>query len=93
MALLGMAVLLVACARPTPPPEAGPEHPAPEVLPTLTPVSLGAGEKLRVVATTTLVGDVVARVGGDAIDLTVLLPPGADPHTYEPRPEQLRALS
>ncbi|MGB9870350.1 MAG: metal ABC transporter substrate-binding protein [Anaerolineae bacterium] len=93
MALLGMAVLLVACARPTPPPEAGPEHPAPEVLPTLTPVSLGAGEKLRVVATTTLVGDVVARVGGDAIDLTVLLPPGADPHTYEPTPADLKAVA
>ncbi len=92
-ALLGLALWLAACARPTPPPGAGPEHPAPETLPTLTPVSLGVGERLRVAATTTLVGDVLARVGGDAIDLTVLLPTGADPHTYEPTPADLKAVA
>jgi len=48
---------------------------------------------LRVVATTTIVGDVVARVGGDGIQLTVLLPVGADPHTYEPTPADLTAVA
>ena len=48
---------------------------------------------LKVVASTTIVGDVVSQVGGDLIDLTVLFPPGADPHTFEPRPQDIAALS
>jgi len=48
---------------------------------------------LQVVASTTIVGDVVAQVGGAAIDLTVLYPAGADPHTYEPTPRDLAAIS
>jgi ABC-type Zn uptake system ZnuABC Zn-binding protein ZnuA len=48
---------------------------------------------LKVVASTTIVGDVVAQVGGDLIDLTVLFPPGADPHTFEPRPQDIAAIS
>lgn len=38
----------------------------------------------NVVATTALVGDVAAAVGGDLIDLHVLLPKSADPHSFEP---------
>jgi len=49
--------------------------------------------RLKVVASTTIVGDVVAQVGGDLIALTVLFPPGADPHTFEPRPQDIAALS
>ncbi len=49
--------------------------------------------RLRVVATTTLVGDVTARVGGDLIALDVLLPPGADPHAFEPRPQDVARVA
>lgn len=52
-----------------------------------------AGGRLKVVASTTIVGDVVAQVGGGLIELTVLFPPGADPHTFEPRPQDIAALS
>lgn len=52
-----------------------------------------AGERLRVVATTTIVGDVVRNVGGDAIDLTVMLPVGADPHGFEPAPADIAAVN
>lgn len=58
----------------------------------LRPVDLGAGGRLRVVATTNAVGDVVARVGGEAIDLMVLLPVGADPHGFVATPRQLAAI-
>ncbi|MEJ5310128.1 MAG: metal ABC transporter substrate-binding protein [Anaerolineae bacterium] len=51
------------------------------------------GDKLRVVATTTIVGDVVAQVGGDAIDLTVLLPVGADPHVFDPSPQDMAKVA
>lgn len=39
-----------------------------------------------VVATSTVIADWVAQVGGDQIDLTSILQPGADPHVYEPVP-------
>jgi ABC-type Zn uptake system ZnuABC Zn-binding protein ZnuA len=45
--------------------------------------------RLKVVATTTIVGDVVARVGADHVALDVLLPVGADPHTYDPAPRDV----
>jgi ABC-type Zn uptake system ZnuABC Zn-binding protein ZnuA len=47
---------------------------------------------LKIVATTTIVGDIVRQIGGDRISLTVLLPVGADPHTYEPRPQDVAAI-
>lgn len=56
-----------------------------------TPAQSGPG--LKVVASTTLVGDVVRQVGGEHIALTVLLPVGADPHSFEPRPQDMAALS
>lgn len=49
--------------------------------------------KLAVIATTTLVGDVVRSVGGDRIDLTVLLPAGVDPHGYQPAPQDIAVVS
>ncbi len=42
--------------------------------------------KLNVVATTGIVADVVENIGGDKIELVTLIPPGADPHTFQPRP-------
>jgi zinc transport system substrate-binding protein len=35
----------------------------------------------------------VQRIAGERADVTVMTPPGANPHTYEPRPEQMRALA
>lgn len=35
----------------------------------------------------------VERVGGDRVTVTVMVPSGSDPHTYEPRPGQMRGLS
>ncbi len=49
----------------------------------LAAVNLASGEKLKVVATTSLVADVVSAVGGDKVDLTRLMPLGADPHAFE----------
>lgn len=48
--------------------------------------------KLKVVATTTIVGDVVRNVGGEAIQLSVLLPTGSDPHSFEPVPQDVARL-
>jgi ABC-type Zn uptake system ZnuABC Zn-binding protein ZnuA len=51
------------------------------------------GAPLRVVATTSIIGDVVARVGGNAIELTTLIGPGQDPHSYEPAAQDMVAVS
>lgn len=48
---------------------------------------------LRVLATTTIVGDVVSQIGGGEIALSVLLPVNADPHGFEPTPEEIAAIS
>jgi ABC-type Zn uptake system ZnuABC Zn-binding protein ZnuA len=50
-------------------------------------------DKIQIVASTTIVGDVVKQIGGDHISLTVILPIGADPHTFEPRPQDAAAIS
>lgn len=49
--------------------------------------------KLSVLATTTIVGDVVAQVGGDAIELSTLLPAQSDPHNYEPTPQDIASVA
>jgi ABC-type Zn uptake system ZnuABC Zn-binding protein ZnuA len=53
---------------------------------------LGSGEKLQVVATTNIVGDVVSQVGGDEIALTTLMEIGVDPHSYVPTPAGTAAI-
>jgi ABC-type Zn uptake system ZnuABC Zn-binding protein ZnuA len=55
--------------------------------------SAGDGGKLRVVATTTQIGDFARNVGGDRISLTVLLKPNQDAHDFEPQPSQIKDLA
>jgi manganese/iron transport system substrate-binding protein len=61
-------------------------------LPDLDPADLN-GEQLQVVATTSIIGDVVAQAGGEAVDLTTLMAPGQDPHSYEPAARDLTAVA
>jgi len=53
----------------------------------------GGEDRLRVVATTTQIGDFARRVGGDRIRLTVLLHASQDAHDFEPQASQIRALA
>ena len=69
-----------------------PEPDQPQDLAQLEPISLGAGEKLSVIATTNIVGDVVRQVGGDQIELTTLMGIGIDPHSYVPSPSDSAAI-
>ena len=50
-------------------------------------------EELRVIATTSILGDVVSNVAGEAAAVSVLLPPGVDPHSYEPTPQEVAAVA
>jgi ABC-type Zn uptake system ZnuABC Zn-binding protein ZnuA len=49
--------------------------------------------KINVVATTPMIGEFVSQVGGDNIKLTVIMPPEADPHTYEPAPQDAGTIA
>lgn len=66
----------------------------PACLPTASPTNQSANEMpLSVVATTSIVGDVVKQVGGELVNVTVLLPLGSDPHSYEPAPQDIAKIS
>jgi ABC-type Zn uptake system ZnuABC Zn-binding protein ZnuA len=84
LALLA-AILLAGCGSA---PAGGPAAD----LDALAPVDLAPGQKLRVVATTNIVGDVVGHVGGDQIDLVTLMRLGVDPHSYVPTPADIAAI-
>jgi zinc/manganese transport system substrate-binding protein len=50
------------------------------------------GEGLRVVATTTILGDVARNVVGDGAGVEVLIPLGTDPHDYQASSQQVAAI-
>ncbi len=52
-----------------------------------------ASEKVGVVVSILPLADFVGNVGGERIEVTVMVPPGASPHTYEPTPSQVAALA
>ena len=57
------------------------------------PQQTEANNQLGVVVTILPQAEFVESIGGDKVDITVMVPPGASPHTYEPAPSQMAALS
>lgn len=53
----------------------------------------GYQQKLKVVATNSIIGDWIKNVAGDEVDLTVLVGPNGDVHTFEPTPSDDIILS
>lgn len=51
------------------------------------------GGRISVIATYSILGDWVGRVGGEHVRLTTLVGPGGDAHTYEPTPQDSAAVS
>jgi len=54
---------------------------------------LAYAEKIKVIASITPLADLSRQVGGDKVEVKLLLPPGASPHTYEPTPKALKDVS
>lgn len=52
-----------------------------------------AGGVLQVVATHSILGDLVKNVGGDRIALLVLVGAGGDAHTFEPTPQDIAQIA
>lgn len=60
----------------------------------LTVIKLAsAGEQLNVVVSILPQAYFVEQIGEDRVDVSVMIPPGGNPHTYEPTPSQLTNLS
>jgi manganese/iron transport system substrate-binding protein len=79
-ATLAIAIgCLVGCGQSTPIGQTNPET-TPE------------GDRLKVVATTSVLCDLTEQIAADTVDLTCLLKPGVDAHVYEPVPEDRKAI-
>lgn len=67
------------------------------VLAALSPARGVAGEegakKLRIVATLFPQYDFARRIGGDRVEATLLLPAGADAHSFDPKPSDLIGIA
>lgn len=52
----------------------------------------GSGARLRIVATTAMVADLVRNIAGDRAEVTGLMGEGVDPHLYKPTRSDMAAL-
>jgi ABC-type Zn uptake system ZnuABC Zn-binding protein ZnuA len=78
LGLFGCLVAIVGCSAPN---AGGATH------------STAGGQRLPVVATTTVFADFVKSVGGDRVDVVSLVPKGGDVHTFDPRPSDITRVA
>jgi ABC-type Zn uptake system ZnuABC Zn-binding protein ZnuA len=52
-----------------------------------------ADDRIQVVATTTVLADMARQVGGDAVNVVSLVPPGGEVHTFDPTPSDLSTVA
>ncbi len=57
------------------------------------PVAAQSTEPIPVVATFSILGDMVDRIGGEHVAVTTLVGPNGDTHVYQPTPADARAVS
>ena len=50
----------------------------------------GGGERIAVLASTSIVADLVEQVGGERVDVSTAVPVGGDPHTFAATPGLIR---
>jgi manganese/zinc/iron transport system substrate-binding protein len=62
-------------------------------LPAASPAAEPAGPRAVVVATTTVVADLVRQVAGDRVEVDCLMAPGIDPHSYKATPRDADRLA
>jgi zinc/manganese transport system substrate-binding protein len=57
------------------------------------PMGVHAADKIKAVASFSILGDMVREVGGDRVEVTTLVGPDGDAHVYEPTPADARNLA
>ncbi|HUG56963.1 MAG TPA: metal ABC transporter substrate-binding protein [Candidimonas sp.] len=63
------------------------------ILALAAPAALAADPPLRVVASFSILGDMVKEIGGERVSLTTVVGPNADAHSFEPTPKDAKALA
>ncbi len=58
-----------------------------------SPASAIAAEKLKAVASFSILADLVKQVGGDHVDVTALVGPDGDAHVFQPSPLDVKAVA
>lgn len=53
----------------------------------------GAQQKLRVIASFSILGDIVAQVGGEHVEVATLVPAMGDAHVFQPTPSDARSVA
>lgn len=81
LVFLMAAMFLAACGQ------------APASQPTAAPADNTSAQPLLVIASTSIVADVVRQVGGDRVQVETIVPIGADTHGFEPTPQDLARVS
>lgn len=59
----------------------------------LTGPAAAQAARLNVIASFSILGDIVKNVGGDRVDVTMLVGPNADAHVYSPSPADAKKLA
>lgn len=84
VALAFFLIILGGCGAPLPavPAATGPS----------TQTEIQAGQKVKVITSFYPLYEIARRVGGEYVDVQNLVPPGAEPHDYEPTPKDISRI-
>jgi ABC-type Zn uptake system ZnuABC Zn-binding protein ZnuA len=80
--LAAASLFLSACGQPAAQAPAAEDPPAP-----------APGAPIRVVASTSIIGDVVGQIGGERVAVTTLVPIGGDTHSFSPSPQDIARVA
>ena len=56
------------------------------------PVTAHSAEKVKILATFSILGDMVERIGGQHVNITTLIGPDGDTHVYRPTPAAAKSM-
>ena len=57
------------------------------------PAGTSGDARIAIVATTTIIADLARNVAGERASVTSIIPPGADPHDFEPTPDDIEQIA
>jgi zinc transport system substrate-binding protein len=55
--------------------------------------NIDSNDKIGVLVTIVPQAEMVEFIGGEHIDVTIMVPPGESPHSFEPTPEQMKKVA
>jgi manganese/iron transport system substrate-binding protein len=93
--MLIVVLALSACGGAQPAPSGGVSPTAAPAAPTVAPTTppVAAAPTLNVLAAQSFLADIAQNVAGDRLKVEALIPPGVDPHIFEPTPADVRKVA